>query len=727
MHLLLIFVMGFMSNYMHRMERAYHVKSPTPTFKYTWTNTGPDGGYIDRILVDPEDPNLAIAFGFAMWITRDGENWQYLREEGMDALGTFTGRHQLLLYVNDTLYYSSDGAVTFVPIKSNRRYYVMTERVSDTVLTVYDSLGVDYLAKTVDGGLNWNIITPLSYTYYDAISYAPSNDSIIYMAVEMGYSSDSVYIIKSDDGGITWNIVYSPGDVEVRDIEINPTDPQEVFVSCGFDGEGLIHTTDGFQTTETLQQILIPFDVEFMDSDSILVASVIPTGIQLGVRTPIGWIFPPADTLTTCTDIERSQDTIWYASATTGILKSQDNAKTFQRNETGLHATFTFLQKQPSDMIGRTIYFPSFQGNALYISRNGGVTWEKKYLRNVAIIFDVEAYPEDENIVYLAVGSGEINPLSGLVLHNILYSSDGGNSFTPVDTFTGNPDSLSWIETIKTVKDSPNVLLGFKDVTSDTGQDSYYLMRSNDSGHTFQEIMGPYINHFDGFAGKNPLFFQADSVIYVSYDYGASFDTLVRLNGADAVDNLSYYDLDTTLFFNLPTDDDTAYSFKLTDSVTNAYYVPGLYLLYTADNGGIYSLATQDYLNLDFYSGIYSDPFASSEQNTLLSGAVRASDNEVLLFTYGMGVYRSQDAVSDIMENKGKAPLHNILISNGEYLQVETLYKQRRARVYSVSGRLIYTGRVTERGRLNISTLPRGIYIIRIDRRDRPIRLIKTK
>ena len=693
--------------------------------KYTWNVTGPEGGYIGRVMVDPQDANLAIAIGFNAWITRDGTNWQLLKVNTINSFGTFTGTHRLLYYNNDTLFYSSDGAFTFTPIKLHR-YYAMTERVSDTVLVIYDSAGTAYLGKTIDGGLNWSVITPLPYYSYYAVTYAPSNDSIIYLAVKINYSSDSVYIVKSENGGLSWTVLSSVGEnVYVRDIEVNPQDPQEVFVSCGFDALGLIHTQDGFQTIDTVPQILLPFDVEFTGTDSVLVASAMPVGIYRGTKNPlIGWLFVPVDSLTNCTDLERSQDTVWYAAALTGMLKSTDNAISFYRAERGLYATFTYFEKSPSEMINRTVYFPSLEGNALYVSNNGGLTWEKKYLRNVVVIFDVETYPGDENIVYIAAGSAELNLFTGLSLHNILYSSDGGNTFIPMDTFTANPDSLTWIETITTVKDSPDVIIGIKREYNDTGPDRFYVMRSNNRGHSFNAVAGPFISHYDGFAGKAPLFFQADSVVYVSRDFGTTFDTLFVLNNADVVDNLSYYSADSTLFFNFY-NGDTIYSYKIGEDTCYIYYVPGLYLLYAASNGGVYSLATQDFENVYFYSGTYLNPVAFHEQNNILSGAIRASENEVLLFTYGMGVYRSQDAVSYVFEKRKKGlNSTRVMVASNGILHLGASLAGRNVTLYSVTGQKVGIKKLDYRGNLNLSHLPSGVYFVKTDR---IIKVLKPK
>ena len=698
--------------------------------KSNWTNVGPEGGYFLNVAADPQDSNLAILQGVNLWITRDGNTWQMLREDGFYAYITFTGYHRLLLGIHDTLYYSSDGGMTFSPIRTTGYIRTMSRIPSDTVYLVQDSVGVSYLYLTTDGGINWDRVSPLSYVNYKYITYAPSDPNIIYMAASLNYSSDSVYIIRSNDGGITWHILSLIGEgSDVTDIEVNPQDPREAFAACGFDGGfGLIYTTDSFQTINFLPQMVISYDVEFISPDSILVANIIPNGIMLGIKDSSGnWSFDPVDTLTTCTGIARSGN-VFYVSATTGALKSIDGGMSFYTNESGLHGTITYSGGSISKMIGRTVYMPSIQGNALYITHNGGVTWQKVYIPDVAIIFDVEANPGDENIVYIACGAGKMDTSGNFILHNILRSSDGGVTFTPVDSFTGNPDSLSWKESLHAFSDSSNVLLAMVMVYSDSGPDTMKIVRSTDQGASFNDTIGIFTYFYEDFAGDNPVFIEADSAIFVSYDYGLTFNILDSV--PNTIESMTYYDKDSTLFYNTYEFSDSAYALRITNLQKESFYVPGIYTLYAAENGGLYALAT-NYPDFTFYRGTFESPFNSSETLSLPSGAIRASSNEVLLFSYGMGVFRSVDAVSSIKDEKGITKSSNfkdILFVESNILHIPSSISANEARIFTLDGRLIKTIEIQRRKHISLKNLKAGIYMIKLIGRDnRILRIVKIK
>ncbi|GEM_PF-2072595 len=706
-------IITFFSNYNARvmdiMKKETFISANS---KFTWTNVGPEGGYFRKVIVSPQDSNLAILQGILIWITRDGTNWEILRDGGMDSYITFTGYHRLLLGIRDTLYYSSDGANTFSPIRTGH-IRAMSLIPSDTVYLIQDSMGVSYLYRTTDGGINWDRITPLSYAEYRFITFAPSDPNVIYMAVNIDYSSDSVNIVRSVDGGVTWSILSSIGNgVDVTDIEVNPQNPGEAFISCGFEGGfGLVYTQDSFQTLNSIPNIIIPYDVEFISSDSILVASVIPTGIMLGTRDSNGdWIFEPVDTLTTCTGIARSGN-VFYVSAMTGVLKSTDGGLTFQPDESGLHGTFTYSGKSISNMIGRTVYLPSVQGNALYITRNGGVTWEKVYIPDVAIIFDVEANPQDENIVYLACGAGRVDTSGNFVLYNIMRSLDGGMTFTPMDSFIGDPDSIGWIESIHTFSDSPNVILGMSMVYSDD-MDTLKIVRSTNGGSSFDDTVGVFTYFYDNFAGDNPVFIEANSVIFVSYDYGITFDTLITV--PEMVQNMVYYDNDSTLFFNNYLVTDSIYKLKVTDLSQEVYYLPGLYDFYAARNGGFYSLANS--AGFLFYAGTYEFPFDTFESLDIPIGAIRASSNEVLLFSYGMGVFRSQDAVSSTKERRVYSDVfnHGDIILASEVLRIPYSLNIKKAVIFTPEGRVVKSVKLESIKHISLRGLNNGVYMVRL-------------
>ena len=699
----------------YRMSKHFILNS-----KFTWNNVGPEGGYFVNVAVDPQDSNMAILKGVMLWITRDGTTWQVLREEGLDSYVTFTGYHHLLIGVRDTLYRSSNDANTFVSVRTTGIIRAMSQRASDTVYLVQDSAYSPYLYKTTDGGINWLKIGPSPACSY--ITYAPSNSDILYAII----GTDSIYILRSLNGGITWDTVAPISDgLDVSDIEVNPENAGEVFVSCGFEGNsGLIYTPDSFHTVVNIPELLIPCDVEFLSSDTVLIASVIPTGIIRGIRGTTGWTFESVDTLTTCTDIECSGNVI-YVSATTGALKSSDRGEHFTVNESGLHGTFTYSGKNLSQMTDETVYMPSIMGNALYITRNGGVSWEKVYIPDVAIIFDVEANPQNENLVYIACGAGAMDFSGNLLLFNILHSSDGGRTFVPKDTFIGNPDEYNWIETIHTFSDSPNVVIGMC-VMYDNNE-ALNIVRSTDTGHTFPDTVGVFTgSHYEDFAGSNPVFIQSDNVIFASYDYGHSFSFLTFSGNFNEISSLAFCKKDSMLFYNSYEYSDTIYAFKITDSTLMRYPVPEVHFIYITENGGLYSIALDN--NFVFYTGTCEMPFDSSEIVDFPVGAIRASSNEVLLFSYGRGVFRSTDAVAGLKNENYDIHKNVSFIVKSEVFEMPYEGYRGEAVLFSPSGRLMRKySNVKEK--IYLGELPEGVYFIKkADDIDiKPIKIIKVK
>ncbi|MCB0478712.1 MAG: T9SS type A sorting domain-containing protein [Crocinitomicaceae bacterium] len=98
--------------------------------------------------------------------------------------------------------------------------------------------------KTTDGGINWKPVSDqISLIGIGSIAIAPSNTNIMYATTGDPDAGDtySVGLLKSLDAGETWtdigNVPY-----ELKDVTINPTNPDEVFIATG---TGIFKSTDG--------------------------------------------------------------------------------------------------------------------------------------------------------------------------------------------------------------------------------------------------------------------------------------------------------------------------------------------------------------------------------------------------------------------------------------------------------------------------------------------------
>jgi len=146
------------------------------------------------------------------------------------------------------LYKSSDSGVSWMQILAAGkavRQVVLAPSAPTTLYAVYGDIvnTPNQLAKSVDGGANWQILTSAipppvlsQVLYIGSLAIDPSNASTLWM-------STSVSVLQSMDGGAQWSdeadFVHSLtlGDSilpEAGGVIVDPANPARVYVCCGF-------------------------------------------------------------------------------------------------------------------------------------------------------------------------------------------------------------------------------------------------------------------------------------------------------------------------------------------------------------------------------------------------------------------------------------------------------------------------------------------------------------
>ncbi len=185
-----------------------------------WQLLGPKnvGGRTNAIAFNPLNPNTIYvgAASGGLWRSYTGgvgvEAWEYV-DTGFPVLGV--------------------GAIAIDPLDSNV-IYIGTGEVYGyqnslggvTVRTTRGSYGIGIL-KTIDGGATWS--KSLDWTQeqqrgVQALALNPTNSSIIYAGTTEG-------TYKSMNAGASWTLVHNVP--MAMDIDLNPLDPNIVFVACG--------------------------------------------------------------------------------------------------------------------------------------------------------------------------------------------------------------------------------------------------------------------------------------------------------------------------------------------------------------------------------------------------------------------------------------------------------------------------------------------------------------
>ena len=91
-------------------------------------------------------------------------------------------------------------------------------------------VGYQNVYKSINQGTSWSKISNFglpSYITITEIALAPSNSNYIYVVI-------SNQIFKSTNGGQAWNSIFtSQNDMQVRNVTVNPTKPDEIYVVIG--------------------------------------------------------------------------------------------------------------------------------------------------------------------------------------------------------------------------------------------------------------------------------------------------------------------------------------------------------------------------------------------------------------------------------------------------------------------------------------------------------------
>jgi hypothetical protein len=116
--------------------------------------------------------------------------------------------------------------------------------------------------KTLDGGINWSVLTDnLSNIYVYSLTIDPTNSNIYYWGTRSGI------IFKSINAGATWNQLADTGNGYVNKILIHPLNSNKMFCASQYDG--IYKSTDAGLTWAIIHaDATTGFDIEFKPDDT---------------------------------------------------------------------------------------------------------------------------------------------------------------------------------------------------------------------------------------------------------------------------------------------------------------------------------------------------------------------------------------------------------------------------------------------------------------------------
>lgn len=409
---------------------------PLRAGSYRWTTAGPEPGFIFQIVVNPQDSNTLYTyagyFGPLFYRTENrGQAWVEI--EGLlfptrlvadpssgsrlyaigysgvvagvfksdDAGRSWSAANAGITSpvsmiavapsVPTTLYAiapgspgrvfrSNDGAASWLTV-SNVFFstYVGDLAIDPSNPAILYSLASPGLLKSVDGGATWAPAGALPYP--TCIRIDPTAPSTLYA----GTNANGVY--KSADGGLTWNPSSAGiGDQWVRDLALDPTDPQRIFAAGG---GGLFVTSNGGQSWS-------PVDL----------------GAPVNLATAVA--------------IDPRNPSLVYAAASESVLRggffqSSDGGSSWSVAEKGLSGYYSYAVA-PHPATPARAYAVS--GAKVFRTDAGGADWS---LRGAAphALTSLVADPFDGEVLFGAF----VTPEPGG--DGVLKSIDGGASWIP--------------------------------------------------------------------------------------------------------------------------------------------------------------------------------------------------------------------------------------------------------------------------------------------------------
>ena len=197
----------------------------------TWTHLGlEDVGIVSKVIVSPSDPNTIYVSAMGFPMRKDNNRGLYKTTDGGISW-------QQSLFISDQA-----GVIDMVmdPNDANTIFAAGWDRYRTNTESIISGSAAK-IHKTTDGGNTWTIIQD-SLPQYDlcriGLAIYPSNPAKVY-AVYIGNDFGIHSIYRSDDAGVHWDALNIEGLEGATssfgwyfgDIWVNPTDPDDIFVS----------------------------------------------------------------------------------------------------------------------------------------------------------------------------------------------------------------------------------------------------------------------------------------------------------------------------------------------------------------------------------------------------------------------------------------------------------------------------------------------------------------
>jgi photosystem II stability/assembly factor-like uncharacterized protein len=424
-----------------RTETPKRSGSSTP-YSSDWRITGPSGGDVRALVVDPNDPQR-FYFGTLdgqLYTSNDaGRSWQLLVNFNRPRLFVdhiiVDPRNSKVLYVATHrhkdpggFFKSSDGGLNWreAPELRNEAVHSLTQSERDPNILIAGTF--NGIFRSSDSGETW---TPLQtantpgLVHVESLAIDPNDTNIIY--------AGTWYLpYKSTDGGRSWKIIKNGiiDDSDIFAINLDPRDSHHIIASAC---SGIYETRDAGDSWHKVQGI----PSQSRRTRAIMQHPTIP-GLVFAGTTEGFWRSAKGGEnnswmVTTSRQLEinsiavhpRNPNTIYIGTNNYGVMVSTDGGRNFVPSNGGFSGRFVntiMADRENPNRVYATTINTATGGGFFFVSSDAGTSWEPS-MRNMPprlIAYSILQDERDANVIYLGTNLG------------MYRSTDRGGSWAPI-------------------------------------------------------------------------------------------------------------------------------------------------------------------------------------------------------------------------------------------------------------------------------------------------------
>ena len=407
-----------------------------------WRTTGPPGGDVRALVVDPSDPDrfyFGTLDGQIYTSTDAGKHWQLLHNLGKPRLFVdhiiVDPRNPKVLYVGahrhdqaGGFFKSTDGGLTWresAQLKTEAIHSLaQSESHPDTLLAGT----FNTIFRSDDAGDTWKQLPTSHVTglhHVESLAFDPRTNQTIY--------AGTWYLpYKSVDGGQNWKIIREGmiDDSDIFAIDIDPRDPNHVFMSAC---SGIYESKNGAESWRKVQGI----PSQSRRTRAILqhpsVAGLILAGTTEGFWRSDKGGDPDSWMVTTSRQLEINSitvhpsrpDLIYIGTNNYGVMVSNDGGKSFVPTNGGFSGRFAnaiLADRETPNRIYASTINTATGGGFFFVSNDNGENWRPsmRSMPSRLITYAIVQDTRDANLIYLGTNLG------------VYRSTDRGTSWSPV-------------------------------------------------------------------------------------------------------------------------------------------------------------------------------------------------------------------------------------------------------------------------------------------------------